>query len=161
VPPYISLLHYLLEQCRDIQAQLTQGRGHLAKDKATQVLLLEVKDILVLEDLLRDKVILVPSHKLRDIQGLHHKDILELGLDQVLHLKDIQELHQDKDIEGVLLLHLTRAMVVGHLKDTEELPHQEVDMEADLLWMLKFNSGSMQWIRTEVGRSTLRNFNEH
>jgi len=123
--------------------------------------LLEVKDILVLEDLLKDKVILVPHHKLKDIQGLHHKDILELGLDQVLHLKDIKELHQDKDIEGVLLLQLTRAMVVGHLKDTEELPHQEVDMEADLLWMHKFNSGSMQWIRIEVGRLTLRNFNEH
>jgi len=134
-------------------------QGLLAKDKDTLVPLLD-KDILVLEDHLKDKGTLVPHHQVKDILGPHHKVILEPELDQVPHLKDIRELNQDKDIEGVHL-HLTRAMVVAHLRDMEELLHQEVAMEVDLQWMLKFSSGLMRSIRTEVGRSILKNYNEH
>jgi len=119
-------------------------QGH-HQDRATQEELLQDKDITALAPLqVKDTKV----HLLKDIQ------------EQLLGIKDIQELVLLLDRDTGALLHLTRGTVVV-VEDTvvELLHHIRVeDMGEAHQWMLRFNSGSMRWIRTGVDRSTPRNY---
>jgi len=111
----------------------------------------------------------VPHLRVKDIQGLLHKDILELELHP--DLRDTQELglHLDnKDTEEHLLPTrdmvelLLKAMVDSNNNNrdmVEQLPHlnRVVDMVEDHLWMPKYSNGSMLWTKTGVARLTPKN----
>merc|ERR1712142_271230 len=78
------------------------------------------------------------------LQIKHTTGLVPQGKDIQVHLLILR-------VMGVHLLHRVMVVVLHHLNRVEDI------LEDPQQWMLRYSSGSMPWIKTEVGRLILRN----